>query len=442
MNTAAGDPRRNFQDQDQDQDQDPDPGQRQRQDPGQRRRQDPGQRQDLAQDRRPGWDDRPEPVSEALRRSAYRLGAALLAGAPGKNPVTSPVSALCALLMLRAGAGSTTAAELDGVLGLPAEGGDTALEALLARLAPYDGDPGAVNAQEPPAVPVLHLANGVFVDRRTPTGDAFLATLARHSGAGVYPVDFADPATEAVLNRWVSEATGGRMTEAPLEYNPDTTLSLLNTAYFAAAWAEPFDPSGTCPEDFRLPDGTTVAVDRMHTRTPARYAAGPRWVAVDVPYTEGFVLRIVLADGDAGSGAGAGPALPACSEEALLEVSGVMEEAGEVFLGLGLPRWESDSAFDLLPLLRRLGLRETLGSAPDLSAIQPDAAVAAAAQAASITVGEKGTVAAAVTQFDLMVTSAPVDPELVLEIDRPFLYAVLHEATGLPLFLGTVTDPR
>ncbi|TDK26854.1 serpin family protein [Arthrobacter crusticola] len=420
MNTAAGDPRRNFQHQGRDQ----------------------GRDHAQDQDRHPGWPDRPGPVppEEALRRSAYRVGAALLAGAPGKNPVTSPASALCALLMLRAGAGSSTAAELDGVLGLPAEGGDTALEALLARLAPYDGDPGAVDVQEPPALPVLHLANGVFVDRWTPIGDAFLATLARHPGAGVFPVDFADPATEAVLNGWVSEATGGRMTEAPCEYNPDTTLSLINTAYFAAAWAEPFDPSGTYPEDFRLPDGTTVAVDRMHTRTPARYAAGPRWEAVDVPYTEGFVLRIVLADGDAG--ADAGPALPASSEEALLEVSGVMEEAGEVFLGLGLPRWESDSAFDLLPLLRRLGLRETLGAAPDLSAIHPDAAVSAAAQAASITVGEKGTVAAAVTQFELMATSVPVDPELVVEIDRPFLYAVLHEATGLPLFLGTVTDPR
>jgi serpin B len=418
MNTAAGDPRSNFQDHGQDQ----------------------GQDHGQDQDRHPGRLDRPGSVPEALRRSAYRVGAALLAGAPGENPVTSPVSALCALLMLRAGAGSSTAAELDGVLGLPAEGSGPALEALLARLAPYDGDPGAVDAQEPPAHPVLHLANGVFVDRRTPTGDAFLATLARRHGAGVYPVDFADPATEAVLNRWVSEATGGRMTEAPLGYNPDTTLSLLNTAYFAAAWAEPFDPSGTYPEDFRLPDGTTVAVDRMHTRTPARYAAAPRWVAVDVPYTEGFVLRIVLAGGEAG--ADSRPVLPDCSEESLLEIAGAMEEAGEVFLGLGLPRWESESAFDLLPPLRGLGLRETLGGTPDLSAIQPDAAVSAAAQAASITVGEKGTVAAAVTQFEVMATSVPVDPDLVVEIDRPFLYAVLHEATGLPLFLGTVTDPR
>jgi serpin B len=41
-----------------------------------------------------------------------------------------------------------------------------------------------------------------------------------------------------------------------------------------------------------------------------------------------------------------------------------------------------------------------------------------------------------------MATSAPAEPQAVFEVDRPFLYAVVHEATGLPLFLGTVADPR
>ncbi|MHA7263220.1 serpin family protein [Arthrobacter sp. TMN-37] len=380
------------------------------------------------------------PAEEAMCRAAYRVGAALLAAAPGSNPVTSPVSALYALLLLRTGAGSTTAAELDGVLGLPAEGRDAALGSLMAELARYDGDPGAVDEEDPPAPPVLHLANAVFVDRRTPAGKDFLAAVALHHGAGVHSVDYADPATKAVIDDWVAASTGGRIPEAPLKYDPDTTLSLLSTAYFAAAWAEPFDPSGTCPEEFRLLDGSVVAADRMYGRVRARYGAGPGWLAVDLPYTEGFVLRLVLDDGAAASGNR--PDLPARTEEALLEVAAEMENAGEVFLGLGLPRWDSAARLDLVPLLRDLGLRETLGAAPDLHAIQRDAAVSAAAQGASITVGEKGTVAAAVTQIEVMVTSAPVDPELVLEVDRPFLYAVVHEGTGLPLFLGTVTDPR
>ena len=387
-------------------------------------------------------------AAEALCASAYRLGAALLGGAPGTNPVTSPFSALSALLLLRAGAGSSTAAELDAVLGLPREGRDAAVDALLAGLGRYDGDPG-VSGDRPPSPPVLHCANGVFLDRKTPTGKGFLAVLAQRYGAGVHPVDFSDPATSAVLDGWVAAHTGGRIPAAPTEYDASATLSLLTTAYFAAAWADPFDPAGTCAEDFRLLDGTSVDVETMHHLTDARYAAGRGWQAVDLPYTEGFVLRIVLAEEGAASDAAgpadgppSRPALPPLTADVLLEVSRAMEEAPVVYLGLALPRWSSETTLGTVPLLQEFGLRETFGDAPDLTAIQPDAVVSAAAQSASITVGEEGTVAAAVTQLDFMATSVPADPLLVLEVNRPFRYAVLHEATGLPLFLGTVTDPR
>jgi serine protease inhibitor len=65
-----------------------------------------------------------------------------------------------------------------------------------------------------------------------------------------------------------------------------------------------------------------------------------------------------------------------------------------------------------------------------------------AAQTANITVAEKGTVAAAVTQINGMVTGAPPQPEHNIDFDRPFHYQIVHVETGLPLFMGTVADPR
>lgn len=67
---------------------------------------------------------------------------------------------------------------------------------------------------------------------------------------------------------------------------------------------------------------------------------------------------------------------------------------------------------------------------------------AQAAQAANITGAEKGTVAAAVTQFNGTITSAPPQPERTIEFDRPFHYQIMHTETGLPLFMGTAADPR
>jgi hypothetical protein len=82
---------------------------------------------------------RPEAM-DALLRSAFRLGAAMTAH-PASNQVTSPLSGLYAVSMLRAGAGTTTAAEMDAVLGLTAEHHE-AMSAILARVQYFEGRSG------------------------------------------------------------------------------------------------------------------------------------------------------------------------------------------------------------------------------------------------------------------------------------------------------------
>ncbi|MFJ6001815.1 serpin family protein [Arthrobacter sp. NPDC092385] len=369
-------------------------------------------------------------AEDALLRSSFRLGAAMTAD-PEANQVTSPLSALYALSMLRAGAGTTTAAEMDAVLGLPAEHHE-AMNALLARVEGFDGDPGGVDEDNPPEKPLLHLANAVFVPEDGTTGERFLATLARNYGAGVYPVDFADPATAARIDGWVSRETGGRIGKAPLEVDAGTTLSLLNTVYFAAAWDEPFDPSGTFDEEFMLADGSRVDVPMMHGTRTVRYIEADGWTGIDLPYGEGFSLRLLLpAEGSP----------PQWTEQELLDMAELLDAAEDVRVDVALPTWDHEFEQDLLESLAAIGLRESFGPEADFRAIQPGTVVGGAAQVANITVAEKGTIAAAVTQV-VMMTSAPMPPEVSISFDRPFGYQIIHEDTGLPLFMGTVADPR
>jgi serpin B len=375
--------------------------------------------------------EHPEAVA-SLQDATLKLGAAMLAGRPETNQVTSPASLLYALAMLRTGAGTTTAAEMDAVLGLPAEDRDEAMNALLKAWQEHDGDPGSVDEDEPPATPLLHLANGVFVDAGTPTGEEYLARLAEHYGSGVYPVDYADPATKDKLDAWVDHNTGGRITEAPGGYDEANTLTLLNAVYFAAAWTDPFSPSSTNTEDFTLLDGEVVQTELMGKLLRADYARGEGWQGIDLPYNQGFLMRLVLPD--EGS--------PVLDEAGLAAVNRAMAAADPAMVSLGLPKWEHEYTQNLIPVLRGLGLAETFGEAPDLHAIQPEARVTGATQQANITVGEKGTVAAAVTQLDVMAGSLPPQPDVRLDFNRPFLYQIIHADTGLPLFLGTVMDPR
>lgn len=369
-------------------------------------------------------------AEDALLRSSFGLGAAMTAD-PAVDQVTSPLGALHALSLLRAGAGSTTAAEMDAVLGLPAEHHE-AMNALLARMESFDGDPGSVDEEDPPEKPLVHLASAVFVPAAGTTGERFLDTLARHYGAGVHEVDFGDPSTAARIDEWVSRETGGRVGKAPLEVGAGTTLSLLTTVYFAAAWDEPFDPSGTFDQDFLLADGSRVGVPMMHGTRTVRYVAADGWSGLDLPYGQGFFLRLLLpADGSPARWTG----------QEFLDMAELLDAAEVVRVDVALPRWDHGFELDLRESLAAVGLSESFGPDADFHAIQPGSVVAGAAQVATITVAEKGTVAAAVTQF-AMATSAPMPPEARISFDRPFGYQIVHEETGLPLFLGTVTDPR
>jgi serine protease inhibitor len=385
---------------------------------------------------------------KAFRASALGLGEALLAdGGDGShgNVVSSPGSLLVALAMLRAGASGETAAEMDGVLGLPVQHRDEAMNALLASLDVFDGDPGKVDEKNPPRKPVMHAANGLFVDKNVPTGAEYLDTLARHYGTGVYPVEFQDErATKPAIDAWVNKNTGGRIKEAPAKYDPRNTFSLLNALYFAAAWSAPFDPNSTSDLPFTTADGEEIDAPAMHNELKMKYAEGRGWRGVDLPYADGFVMRLVLPEAgtDAAAAPGSRPVSAAFGAEKLAEVAEALDAAPLETVQIQLPRWDHKCSFDLRQVLGTLGLQKTLSTTEDFNAIQPELAITQAAQAANITVAEKGTIAAAVTQINGMATSAPPQPDRTIDFDRPFHYQIVHVETGLPLFRGTVADPR
>ena len=374
------------------------------------------------------------------RDSALTLGTALLddggESADG-NVISSPGSLLIALAMLRAGASGETAAELDQVLGLPAEGRDEGMNALLQSLEKFDGDPGSVDEDNPPRTPVMRVANGLFVDKNVPAGPDYLKTLGLHYGTGVYPVEFHNEGVTApALDAWVNKNTGGRIKKAPAAYDPENTFSLLNALYFASAWETPFDPDGTTDSPFTKADGEEIRVPTMNNLAEMAYAEGPGWQAVDLPYADGFVMRLVL-PGTAATGEPLNIGAPELSQIAASLDGGVPE-----MVEISLPKWDHKSSFDLRKVFESLGLQETLSTDKDFDNIQPGMVVTQAAQAANITVAEKGTVAAAVTQINGEATSAPPMPDHEIHFDRPFHYQIVHVETGLPLFMGKVADPR
>ena len=60
---------------------------------------------------------------------------------------------------------------------------------------------------------------------------------------------------------------------------------------------------------------------------------------------------------------------------------------------------------------------------------------------AMVAVDEAGTEAAAVSAVAVGTRSLPAKPEVSLELNRSFVFAIVHPETQSLLFLGRLTDP-
>ena len=58
-----------------------------------------------------------------------------------------------------------------------------------------------------------------------------------------------------------------------------------------------------------------------------------------------------------------------------------------------------------------------------------------------LSIDEQGIEAAAATIVLVYATSAPVDEPVSVIIDRPFLFRIVDDTTGAPLFVGRIMDP-
>jgi serpin B len=384
-------------------------------------------RADLARVNAPG--DAPvDQVVAGLRDVAVRLAAGADAG---DDVVVSPASIAVTFAMAEAGAGDATAADIAEVFGFPDQPAvHEAMNALTAQLdaANHEGnDSGSEGV-------TLELANAVWGQSGVELGAPFLDTLATQYGAGVETVDFSgDPeGSRDTINGWVADVTRDRIPQLLDQVDPATVVALVNAVYLKASWQTPFEEQATTDLPFSIAPGQTVDLPTMRASgLQTEASTGDGYSAVKLPY-DGNELSMVVVVPDEGTAL-------ADFESGLTgeRLAGIVDGLAPAAVDLALPRFEAETALDLGAPLTAMGLAVPGG---DLSGVTPGAAIDQAVHAANITVDEKGTEAAAATAM-MGVTSMPTDV-LQIDVDRPFLFLVQHEATGAPLFYGRILDPR
>ncbi len=314
-------------------------------------------------------------LSTGMDELGYQLARRLDGDADSGNLVYSPASLAIAFAMVREGATGAAAQQIDSVLGLPANR-QQAFNALIRSVE----QPGSGNT--------LKVGDAIFTHRGYPIAQPFLTALQKWYGAGVYQTTFPDQG-KAAVNAYVAKQTDNLIPKLVTdEFDQDTVMSLVNTLYLNAHWAQPFDENLTSMMPFTTRDGSQVKTKTMmRHQEQIDYAAGVGWQAVRLPYRGDRLSMVVLVP--------TGQASPV----SLLDPK-VVQAASSGFapaaVDLSLPRWSFGTKAALGPMLESMGLSAPFapGGFPNLTS-DPNFALDSVIQQARITVGEKGTVAAA-----------------------------------------------
>lgn len=351
------------------------------------------------------------------------------------NVFFSPWSLNYALAMTYEGARGKTREEMSSVLHFSASES--------ARRRSFSQIDNMINA--PDSGYALHSANALWVERRFTLEDEYADLIEQiyHARATNLDFIFEGEKSRKTINAWVEEKTCQKIMELiPPDVIDDLTcLILTNALYFKGRWRLEFDRKLTAKEDFITGEGRTVAVPmmrRLDDNASFGYFELGELQILQMPYVgEKLSLTILL---------------PGKNDLSLLESSLDMETLSlwmmrlvKTRVDIYIPKFKIASNYLLNESLIKLGMPTAFDDAAvDFTGMSTKWGrllyISRVFHKAHIEVNEEGTEAAAATAVVIKIRGLPPKPA-VFRADRPFIFMITDDQTGLILFMGRVNDP-
>jgi serpin B len=359
---------------------------------------------------------------------------------PGGNVVLSPVSLATGLGMAYLGARGATAAAMARVLRLPSPASGAGLvSGLRARAALL----GSLNR---PGI-TFTTSNRIWADPSLVTKPAFAAALRASYQAGLrhVPLLSSPDTARRVINASVAADTAGHIRDLlpSGSLGQVTGWVLTDALYLNARWAQPFHHSDTVSGPFAASGAGQVRAVYLNGPGFAT-ASADGWIAAALPYAGHRLAMLALLPPAAGAGsAGQAGARTGCQVPTLATVSSLATRlaAATASTAVALPKITLAGSESLTSVLTALGMGIAFTAKADFAGLSQQACcIGFVRHAATMAVGENGTVASAATATGLQATSAPA-PEAVLRFNRPYLLLIRDARTGEPLMLAWVANP-
>ncbi|KAG8039128.1 hypothetical protein G9C98_003435 [Cotesia typhae] len=286
----------------------------------------------------------------------------------------------------------------------------------------------------------LRLANKIFTTNKYELQPEFEDIMIKHFKSKTQPVDFDKPENAAkIINNWSANKTNNRITEIfKADDLRDVSVVLVNAVYFKGKWANKFNPEFTKLAPFYTDEKNWKNVSMMQRHGSFYWGRIREFSAqfIELPYEsenpeETLSMFVILPD-----------EINELSkiENDIEKINFTQLPGHRSYVSLSMPKFESESFFDLKSTLQKMGITEIFKNTADLPGILkgPPIKVNKIVQKSYIEVNEEGSEAAATTGLDLISVSAPLE----FLINTPFIAKIVSKTTGTVIFSARITSPE
>lgn len=292
----------------------------------------------------------------------------------------------------------------------------------------------------------LNVANKLFASNVLSVLEKYAKESEKLYSSGTATTDFIGNPEESrkMINKWVEEQTKDKIKDLLSEgsIGSNTRLVLANAVYFKGKWDKPFKSEKTEQKDFHVSSSKTERVEMMQEKLDLYYVKDDKgkYAAVAVPYQDNLISMIIVRpDSIDGLSAVENSLTP----EKISSLVKNLQQTMKCKVELGLPKFTFTETTDLTRILPKLGIQDLFdASKVDLTGMTDSTGVAISdvIHKAFIDVNEEGTEAAAATAMISRMMIMPMG-EVQFVCDRPFLFLLTDNLSGLVLFIGRYRKP-
>ncbi len=278
----------------------------------------------------------------------------------------------------------------------------------------------------------LSINNSIWIREGNEVAKDFLAVNRDAFNSYIAEVDFTKENSIKEINKWIDDATKGKISEM-VQYpvSEDTLMYLINAIYFKGDWTNKFDIKNTFSSEFVQGDGNKQQADMMSKTGKFDYSAGNDYEVVRLPYGDGNTAMYCILPNE---GIEINEFIELMSIEKWDEIKKGISTRNDVLVQI--PRFKLQYGIkELENSLTKLGMGEAFSDFADFTGIRENVAISSVLHKAIIEVNEEGSEAAAATVVEVGVTSAMPNP-ITFIANRPFMFIIANDETDTILFMG------